>query len=87
MWMKVVAKKPTMQFVAIDWLKSNKCEDHLTSHTSNLVQQLFANQAQFPSCLHGSSQKHFFDTNTCYFEMRTFCNQDDAYMYHLHFGS
>ncbi len=77
---KVVAKQPIMQFVAADWLKSGKREDHLASRTSNLVQRFVANQVQFPSCLHGSSQKHFLCTNTYYFEVRTFCNGEDAYM-------
>jgi hypothetical protein len=41
---KVVAKEPIMQFVAADWLKSGKREDHLASRTSNLVQRFVANQ-------------------------------------------
>lgn len=44
---KVVAKEPIMQFVAADWLKSGKREDHLASRTSNLVQRFVANQVQF----------------------------------------
>ncbi|KAH8935104.1 hypothetical protein BDL97_17G012300 [Sphagnum fallax] len=41
---KVMAKEPIMQFVAADWLKSGKREDHLASRTSNLVQRFVANQ-------------------------------------------
>ncbi|KAH9534586.1 hypothetical protein CY35_17G012900 [Sphagnum magellanicum] len=41
---KVVAKEPIMQFVAADWLKSGKREDHLASRTSNLVQRFCAKQ-------------------------------------------
>ncbi len=67
---KVVAKEPIMQFVAADWLKSGKREDHLASRTSNLAQRFITNRVQFPSCLHGSSQKHFLCTNTCYFEVK-----------------
>jgi hypothetical protein len=43
-WTKVMAKEPIMQFVAADWLKSGKREDHLASRTSNLVQRFVANQ-------------------------------------------
>jgi hypothetical protein len=46
-WTKVMAKEPIMQFVAADWLKSGKREDHLASRTSNLVQRFVANQVQF----------------------------------------
>jgi hypothetical protein len=41
---KVVAKDPVMQFVAADWLKSNKREDNLAARPSNPVQLFLANQ-------------------------------------------
>lgn len=41
---KVVAKDPVMQFVAADWLKSNKREDHLANRPSYPVQLFLANQ-------------------------------------------
>jgi hypothetical protein len=41
---KVVAQDPVMQFVAADWLKSNKREDNLASRLSNPVQLFLANQ-------------------------------------------
>nr|PNR33495.1 hypothetical protein PHYPA_025439 [Physcomitrium patens] len=53
---KVVAKDPVMQFVAADWLKSNKREDHLASRPSNPVQQFLANQRK----IEGRVQDPFF---------------------------
>ncbi|KAH8935105.1 hypothetical protein BDL97_17G012300 [Sphagnum fallax] len=47
---KVMAKEPIMQFVAADWLKSGKREDHLASRTSNLVQRFVANQVPGTTC-------------------------------------
>lgn len=41
---KVVAEDPVMQFVAADWLKSNKREDHLASRPSHPIQKFLANQ-------------------------------------------
>lgn len=41
---KVVAQEPVMQFVAADWLKSNKREDCLASRPSNPVQLFLASQ-------------------------------------------
>lgn len=41
---QVVAKDPVMQFVAADWLKSNKREDHLANRPSYPVQLFLANQ-------------------------------------------
>ncbi|KAG6543984.1 hypothetical protein Mapa_014608 [Marchantia paleacea] len=37
---KVKAEQPWMQFIAADWFKSNKREDHLASRPSNLVQTI-----------------------------------------------
>lgn len=42
--MQVVAKDPVMQFVAADWLKSDKREDHLASRASNPIQLFLTNQ-------------------------------------------
>lgn len=39
-----MAQEPVMQFVAADWLKSDKREDHLASRPSNPVQLFVANQ-------------------------------------------
>ncbi len=75
-WKKM--QRQIVQFVAAYWFKSNKCEDHLVNHTSNLVQRFVVNQVQFQSCLHGSSQQHFLHTNTCYFEVKTLYNWNDV---------
>ncbi|KAL3701866.1 hypothetical protein R1sor_019888 [Riccia sorocarpa] len=39
---KVKAEEPWMQFVAADWFKSNKREDHLASRPSNVVQSILS---------------------------------------------
>lgn len=46
---KVVAQEPVMQFVAADWLKSNKREDCLASRPSNPVQLFLASQVNILS--------------------------------------
>lgn len=47
----MVAEDPVMQFVAADWLKSNKREDHLASRPSHPIQKFLANQVNHVICL------------------------------------